>query len=582
MKHLITLLLTLSVTLVHAQVVTPGMGQSFTFQDFTTLSPATVTSPSAGHYTLLQDITISAGDTLLLDANTREILCYNPITLTVRGCVLCAPRTDTLLITCNTSNCGSEFYEIRLDSAANSRFSDVLFEYGNDIQVMQSEVKFERCVFRYFKEQCIKYSNASPVIEYCNFYENRKAVISSAANVTGAPKIRHNTFYHNVLNNINQPQINLGPGALGDTIVIEDNHIEGSAAMSGGIAIANLLGVGHTQAAIRGNTVIHNRYGYTQQGPGIEALIEDNTFKDNNLETNPMNGGSGISIYGTDTTCKAKLRRNLITGNLWGLTAINKHSIDMGTAADPGNNCLFDNANGGVEYNLYNNATSNIEAVGNFWGSNDSTYAENVITHYTDNPQYGLVNYLPVLEIEPDILAFSIWYDEFYTGELTTEAEFWFSPNGGDTLCYAFGCVFPDWSDIVPTITLPMWVTCTPDPSEGQNFMNGPVTYTLTTVDGRSKDWVIHVMFFPAVEDYEFLPVTVSPNPATSGRIVLHNDSEEAVQVEVYTLTGRQVYAGKCEEARMVVNTSSWHSGIYLLKASQNGRSRTFKVVVKP
>ena len=171
------LMLTLSVTLVHAQVVTPGMGQSFTFQDFTTLSPATVTSPSAGHYTLLQDITISAGDTLLLDANTREILCYNPITLTVHGCVLCAPRTDTLLITCNTSNCGSEFYEIRLDSAANSHFSDILFEYGNDIQVMQSEVKFERCVFRYFKEQCIKYSNASPVIEYCNFYENRKAVI---------------------------------------------------------------------------------------------------------------------------------------------------------------------------------------------------------------------------------------------------------------------------------------------------------------------------------------------------------------------------------------------------------------------
>lgn len=571
------LMLTLSVTLVHAQVVTPGMGQSFTFQDFTTLSPATVTSPSAGHYTLLQDITISAGDTLLLDANTREILCYNPITLTVHGCVLCAPRTDTLLITCNTSNCGSEFYEIRLDSAANSHFSDILFEYGNDIQVMQSAVTFERCVFRYFKEQCIKYSNASPVIEYCNFYENRKAVISSAANVTGAPKIRHNTFYHNVLNNINQPQINLGPGALGDTIVIEDNHIEGSAAMSGGIAIANLLGVGHTQAAIRGNTVINNRYGYTQQGPRIEALIEDNTFKDNNLETNPMNGGSGISITGSDNTCRAKLRRNLITGNLWGLTVINICSIDMGTAADPGNNCLFNNSNGGVEYDLYNNGPSAIEAVGNFWGSNDSTHAESVIFHYADSYSYGLVSYLPVLEINPDILAFSIWYDEY--GE-PMEAVFEFLPD--DTLGYAFGCVSPDWSHIAPTMVLPMWVTCSPDPSEPQNFLAGPFTYTLTTVDGRTKDWVIRVIIYPAVEDYEFLPVTVTPNPATSGRIVLHNDSEEAVQVEIYTLTGRQVYAGRCEEAQMVVNTSSWHSGVYLLKATQNGRSRTFKVVVKP
>ena len=111
--------------------------------------------------------------------------------------------------------------------------------------------------------------------------------------------------------------------------------------------------------------------------------------------------------------------------------------------------------------------------------------------------------------------------------------------------------------------------------------MNGPVTYTLTTVDGRSKDWVIHVMFFPAVEDYEFLPVTVSPNPATSGRIVLHNDSEEAVQVEVFTLTGQKVCAAECHEAQMVMNTSAWQSGVYLLKATQNGRSRTFKVVVK-
>ena len=575
MKHIITLLLTLSVTFVHAQIVTPGLGQTYTFQDFATAYPTSVTSSSSGHYTLLQDITVSTGDTLLLDANTQEILFYNPITLTIHGTVASAPRTDTLLVTCNTSNCNGDFYEILLDNAEGSRFANILFEYGNHIQVMQSEVSFEQCVFRYFQESCIKYSNANPVIENCTFYENRKAVISSAANVTGAPVIRYNTFYHNVLNNINQPQINLGPGNAGDTIVIEGNHIEGCVAMSGGIAIANLLGVGHTNAIIRNNTVVNNRYGYTQQGPGIDAIIEDNTFKDNNLETNPMNGGSGISIYGSDTTCRAKLRRNLITGNLWGLTAINKHRIDMGTVNDPGNNCLFNNSNGGVEYNLYNNATCDIEAVGNFWGSNDSTYAESVITHYADNSQYGLVNYLPVLEINPDILAFSIWYEDY--GE-PMEAVFEFLPD--DTLGYAFVCVSPDLSHITPTMVLPMWVTCSPDPSEPQNFLAGPFTYTLTTVDGRTKDWVIRVIIYPAVEDYESLPVTVTPNPVTSGRLVLHNDSEEAVQVEVYALTGQKVYVAECHGTQMVMNTSTWNSGVYLLKATQNGRSRTFKVVV--
>ena len=564
MKHLITLLLILFVTSGYAQVVTPGTGQSFTFQDFATGYPSAVIPTSAGHYTLLQNITISAGDTLLLDANTQELLFFNPITLTVHGQVTCAPRPDTLRITCNSAN----QYEIRLDNAASSRFSDILFEYGSRILVMQSAATFERCEFRYFNNSCIQYSDASPVIEYCRFHQNRKAAISSAANMTGTPKIRHNTFYHNALDSVNQPQINLGPGFASDTIVIEDNVIDGCVSTSGGIAIADFLGIGNTHVIIRGNTVVNNRYGYTQQGVRINALIEDNIFRDNNLETNPMNGGSGVSIYGSDTTCRAKLRRNLITGNLWGLTAINKYGIDMGTAADHGNNCLFNNSNGGVEYNLYNNGTNSISAVGNFWGSNDSTYAETVIFPSTSN-----VSYLPVMEIYPDILSFSLWDDAS-----NEDAEFF--PVGNDTLRYWVGCMHPDWSNVVPTIVLPMWVTCSPDPSEPQNFMPNPVTYTLTTVDGRSKEWVISVIWGGAVEDHVSLPVTVTPNPATSGRIVLYNDSEDAVLVEVYTFTGQQVYAGRCTESRMVVNTSSWRSGLYLLKATQNRQSRAFKIVV--
>lgn len=558
----------------HAQIVTPGTGQTYTFHDFAASNPQTVTSSSTGNFTILQNITVSAGDTLLLEASTKRLLFNNPTILTVSGGLVCAPRTDTMLVTCNTSNCNSDFYDIRIENAGNCHFADILFEYGDNILVMQSEVAFERCVFRYFKEPCIKYSDASPVIEHCYFHENRKSAISSAANVTGAPKIRHNTFYQNVLNNINQPQINLGPGVIGDTIVIEDNWIEGYATTSGGIAIANLLSTGHTDAVIRGNTVINNRYGYTQQGPDIYAIIEDNTFKDNNLETNPMNGGSGISIYGTDTTCTAKLRRNLITGNLWGVTAINKHHIDMGTVNDPGNNCIFLNINNGVEYNLYNNATDDIEAVGNFWGSNDSTYAESVIFHHADNATYGLVNYLPVMTIEPDILAFSLW-DETHHSEAV------FHSSGNDTLCYDTDIEIPNWSHIVPNIALPMWVSCLPDPSDPQDFLTGPVNYTLTTVDGRSKDWVIRVVICPSVEYYDSIRVTVAPNPATAGQLVIHNDTRETVQVEVFALTGQQVYAGNCKESKMMVDTSSWSEGIYMLKASQNGYSSTFKVVVK-
>ena len=400
-----TLLFCLLFSLGYAQVVTPGNGAAYTFQDLATAYPDAIHSPSEGHFTLTQSLTISAGDTLLLDENTHEVFCFTTLSFTIYGSMICKPRTDTLVFSSNTTQCNGDFYDIILDGSGACAFSNIRFEFGNNIMIMQQNVSFDRCEFCYFAQPCIKYMNASPTIENCYFHDNRQAAIYSAVNVTGAPKIINNTFYHNVLNNLNQPQINLGPGVAGDTIRIENNLIEGYATMSGGIAIANMMNISQTCAVIRGNTIIHNRYGYTQNGSDIYAIIEGNEFRDNNLETNPMNGGSGISIYGSDSTCAAKIRRNYISGNLWGITAINKHHIDLGTASDPGYNCLIDNENDGITYALYNNATSDMDAIGNYWGSSDSLQVESVIFHYADNPMYGRVNYMPILETDPDILS---------------------------------------------------------------------------------------------------------------------------------------------------------------------------------
>ena len=488
MKPFVTILFCLLFSFGYAQVVTPGNGASYTFQDLSVAYPEAVSISSPGYYTLRQSLTLSESDTLLLDANTQEIFCNNTLTITIYGTVVCAPRTDLLTITSNTTVCIGDFYDIRLEGSEPCSFSNILFEYGNNILIMQQNVSFDQCEFRYFSQPCIKYINASPVIEHCYFHDNRQAAINSAVNVTGAPIIRHNTFYHNVLNNINQPQINLGPGVAGDTIRIEDNLIEGSVAMSGGIAIANLMNVSQTCAVIRGNTIIHNRYGYTQNGSDIFAIIEGNEFRDNNLETNPMNGGSGISIYGSDTTCAAKIRRNYISGNLWGITAINKHHIDLGTTSDPGYNCLIDNENDGITYALYNNATSDMDAIGNYWGSSDTLQVESVIFHYADNPMYGRVNYMPMLETDPDILS-------------------------------------------VPELEEP-------------------------------------------------LAVHVTPNPVCTGNMVVHNHSEEAVWVEVFTISGQPLFAAWCFGAQLTIPTTDWSNGLYLLKATQGTRSHTLKVVV--
>jgi hypothetical protein len=218
----------------------------------------------------------------------------------------------------------------------------------------------------------------------------------------------------NVTSNINSPQINLGPGAE-DTIYIIGNEIDDDYATHrvGGISVADLMGTGSTKVLVKDNVVKNGRYGYNQQGLTISSVIERNQFIDNHFEDNPMNGGSGISIYGMDGNNKAVLRGNTITGNLWGITAINAFDINLGTKEDWGYNQIYDNGNGGVIYDLYNNSACDIMAVGNNWGTSHASEIEEHIVHQYDNPSYGLVTYIPFVDFdkvnENKTIDFAVW-----------------------------------------------------------------------------------------------------------------------------------------------------------------------------
>ena len=398
MKKLLLLFACFCFSISYAQITTPGTGVSVTFGTLVSDPSGAVTSPETGVFSLTQNLTVADNDTLLLDAAMQTLRIEGDVTITILGCVQCEERSNLLEITGSTTDSTTTLFEWRFEEAGASTLSHLRMENGKDIFISQSQITIQNCEFSNFNSQVIKYMNCNPIILHCDFHDNRQAAINSAVNVTGSPIICYNRFYHNVLDNTNQPQINLGPGTDGRDIIIEGNTIEGCSPMSGGIAIANLMNVGPTQAVIRNNIVENNRYGYTQQGTDIFALIEDNQFINNNLEENPMNGGSGISIYGSDTTCAAKLRRNVISGNLWGITAIYYHSIDMGTADDFGHNRLYDNGNGGQTYALYNNANSSMTAIGNYWGGNTEEFAESVIYHRPDlGDNYGLVLYTPIL-----------------------------------------------------------------------------------------------------------------------------------------------------------------------------------------
>lgn len=67
MKKLFLLCLCFCSFSLYAQIFTPGTGVKLTLYDIALYSAGAVTNPQTGNYTIHQNLTISSGDTLILD-----------------------------------------------------------------------------------------------------------------------------------------------------------------------------------------------------------------------------------------------------------------------------------------------------------------------------------------------------------------------------------------------------------------------------------------------------------------------------------------------------------------------------------
>lgn len=577
-KTLIAILVLFLVNQCFAQWVSPGNGQSYTLESLCVSAPSAVQANTSGHYTISQNLTLSANDTLTLESFALSVLVNDGVTLTISGSLQTATRSQTLVFQGDSTQ--NNYFELRFEEAVQNNLSKIHFRYCQGIKLINSDITIDSCEFDHFSNHVISYMNCNPIIRDSYFHDNQACAIQSAVNADGCPRILNNVFYNNVLTNTNNPQINIGPGTT-DTIFIIGNRIEGVAStMSGGIGIMNMYNPGVTKVLLKDNIITNNRYGYTQNGYRISAEIFDNQFIDNNLEVNPNNGGSGVSIYGYDTTCAAKLRRNLITGNLWGVTAIYYHHLDMGTAEDYGYNVLYNNGNGGVDYELYNNANSNMDAVGNYWGCDNDATAEEVIFHQADNPSYGLVNYLPINVIEPEILSFDFLRDnnpesmEYYP-DMYGE----FSPEG-DSIFFYVGCTMPDLAHLKPTITKPWGITVSPDESESQNFYQ-PVTYIASTPHFSTRDYVVKIIIGGDVKENFLTKINLSPNPVTQGYFTLDNPTEEVAQWQIFTTSGQCVLCGEAQPGTNRIDTKRLKSGTYLVYIQKDNMFITRKLIVR-
>ncbi|WP_234111349.1 MULTISPECIES: T9SS type A sorting domain-containing protein [Chryseobacterium] len=403
MKKLSLFLLSLISTWIFSQFTSPGTGITYNLASLSAAAPAVVVN-NGTDYTMTANVIISAGDILNMDENTT--LKINPgILLTIAGTY----NTTATNFKITATDPANVWKGMRLESTANVTFKNTTIEYGGGIQALTGNFMMDNCIVRYNKAgqstgAAVNFSTGNPVVKNSQFIENDLPAVASGANSSVALEFTNNFLSKNTKLNSNRPQINMGASGTGGTTKILNNTINGDRLNDkvGGISVSSLLGVTNT-VLIDGNTVTDNRYGITITGNNCSGTISNNILTNNNVETVPANGGSGINLYGNGSF---KIEKNQIRGSLWGITLVSTTTADLGggTLGSVGQNVFKNNGNGGQIYALYNNTPNAVSAKNNCWREDefsDDAMVEEVIFHQNDNASLGLVDFSSYLCAQP-------------------------------------------------------------------------------------------------------------------------------------------------------------------------------------
>ena len=396
--------------------VSDGSGNVYTFNSLSQIEGTGVTLQDDGSYLVSADFTISEGDVLQL-LNNDLIKMANGVRITMNGNADFAPA-DTAVITRDVEGSNPKGFWM-MGENGNANLKNVTFEYvGVVFGGANSSLHADNCTFTLHNGKSSSSGaisfNAScdnNIIENCYFIENTLNAIGNGATNPVGIIIRNNLFWHNTTANRNKPQINLTVGGPYDVLIADNQVIGGQFNLSGGIGLSNMMGLGHTGTnIIENNYIADNRYGITTIG-SVDAIIRNNKMVNNCYEANPNNGGSCISIYDSSSSANVYIEGNWMEGGFWGITVpTGAPNINLGKVEDPeaedynpGNNTFVNNCNGGVLYDLFNNGTATIWAQGNTWNVAEQTEEniEEVIYHQVDDPNLGLVIFMPAHQEEP-------------------------------------------------------------------------------------------------------------------------------------------------------------------------------------
>ena len=404
---LITLVALTSVAVSASNFVSPGNGTRYTLESLSSIPESGITK-DGNIYTLVNEsLEISANDVLQLD-NNAVLRLGNKALITVYGHCDFA-QVDTATITRASADVTPKGFYVRENGSFDAKH--VNFEYTQLRASSDKPITLSNCTFQYADTKLnssgaviLTGSCDGNIIENCRFIKNVSCAVGGAANCPTGVIIRNCYLYDNNTGNSNRPQLNITVGCDYDVEITGNTIIGTERTKVGAISVANMLSLaGTNKAIIKGNRMMKNRYGITTLG-AQDVKIIDNIIVDNKYDPNPMNGGSGISIYDSANKQTCYVEGNYIEGNLWGVTVIGCGNVNMGktedkTAADynPGRNVFKNNGNSAVPYDLYNNSAYTVYAQGNIWSvaTQDEASIETVIFHQKDNSSLGEVIFMP-------------------------------------------------------------------------------------------------------------------------------------------------------------------------------------------
>ncbi|MBL8007578.1 MAG: right-handed parallel beta-helix repeat-containing protein [Ignavibacteria bacterium] len=382
-----------------ANYTTPGTGKNWNFDSLVTYSGGNVTY-SGGKYFVNDTLIISASDTIKVLTNS-EMRFATLVFADIFGVFIVNPP-DSAKITAqdtNTKYLGLKFE----DQSDGSYLKKLIFEYGNSIRMLDCDLLIDNCIIRFnnfnntFASGAISLFRSNSVITNNKIYRNRRAAIVSGSNIASSPVIENNLIFENDTENGNYPQINFG--ATGPApMIIRGNIITGMFTNSGGISFLPSGSIPY--AIIENNIIKKNRYGIAVAGGSSNFYINNNIIDSNNIQGTPSLGGSGINFNGSATQ-NSIVTRNIIRGNLWGITIQGTAKPNLGNlvnadTTDIGLNEIYNNGNSGKIFDLFNNTPDSIRAQNNYWGTGSQDTAEAHIFHRPDSTVLGPVVYLPL------------------------------------------------------------------------------------------------------------------------------------------------------------------------------------------